>query len=376
MAVLVRLFGGKTYYVVQFLNVGFFVGAAFYLGKCWQNLWGEESFARNYLGFLLFLPMSLYITFVYGTIPGLFFAALGMYMISVYWKERRLWKLLAGVIAVGAACGLKQNYLIVGIALFLILGADMLEQYFAVKNKRYGAKSLLGLLFILLILIKGQSGVTTLAEQITGQTVTKGIPSAAWIAMGLREGELGPGWWENYYNVNLYKNNSYDTEETAIQAKEEIRKRIQEFTDSPSYALDFFGRKTASQWSEPSFQSLWIQQNRVAETEIGRKLNYRMTSGIGRDVLLPLFNIGQTIFLFGILIFLIKRWRTITLKQLLFFVIFLGGFFFHLFWEAKGQYTVFYMYLLIPYGMEGYRSMAKRGTAENRKEKNIESLLE
>ena len=41
----------------------------------------------------------------------------------------------------------------------------------------------------------------------------------------------------------------------------------------------------------------------------------------------------------------------------LLFYIFIGGFIFHLFWEAKGQYTITYFVLLIPYCVKGLMDM-------------------
>ena len=45
------------------------------------------------------------------------------------------------------------------------------------------------------------------------------------------------------------------------------------------------------------------------------------------------------------------------LHRLLLPMIFIGGFIFHLFWEAKGQYTITYFALLIPYCAKGLMDM-------------------
>ena len=46
------------------------------------------------------------------------------------------------------------------------------------------------------------------------------------------------------------------------------------------------------------------------------------------------------------------------LHRLLLPMIFIGGFIFHLFWEAKGQYTITYFVLLIPYCAKGLMDMS------------------
>lgn len=45
------------------------------------------------------------------------------------------------------------------------------------------------------------------------------------------------------------------------------------------------------------------------------------------------------------------------LHRLLLPTIFIGGFIFHLFWEAKSQYTITYFVLLIPYCAKGLMDM-------------------
>ena len=49
--------------------------------------------------------------------------------------------------------------------------------------------------------------------------------------------------------------------------------------------------------------------------------------------------------------------RQMPLHRLLLPMIFIGGFIFHLFWEAKGQYTITYFVLLIPYCVKGLMDM-------------------
>ena len=48
------------------------------------------------------------------------------------------------------------------------------------------------------------------------------------------------------------------------------------------------------------------------------------------------------------------------LHRLLLPMIFIGGFIFHLFWEAKGQYTITYFVLLIPYCVKGVMDMTEK----------------
>jgi hypothetical protein len=57
------------------------------------------------------------------------------------------------------------------------------------------------------------------------------------------------------------------------------------------------------------------------------------------------------------------NWKKVALPQLLLPICFLGGFFFHLMWEAKAQYMFSYFVLLIPYAVLGFYSLAVEITA-------------
>ena len=76
-----------------------------------------------------------------------------------------------------------------------------------------------------------------------------------------------------------------------------------------------------------------------------------------RDRYVEAYRIILFILWMGILIFLYLERTTDNIMNLLWLIIFIGGFLFHLFWEAKGQYTLIYVWLCIPYGVKGYYSL-------------------
>lgn len=61
----------------------------------------------------------------------------------------------------------------------------------------------------------------------------------------------------------------------------------------------------------------------------------------------------------GIILFLIFDFRKLDAYKLIFAITFIGGFLFHLVWEAKGQYTIIYAYLMIPYMLRGYQLLLR-----------------
>ena len=76
-------------------------------------------------------------------------------------------------------------------------------------------------------------------------------------------------------------------------------------------------------------------------------------------------NFLQTWILAGTLCYLLFR-REKTEYGWIFLLIFLGGFLFHLFWEAAGRYAVPYYVMLIPYASMGMLSVEERIEAAGR----------
>lgn len=71
-------------------------------------------------------------------------------------------------------------------------------------------------------------------------------------------------------------------------------------------------------------------------------------------------NVVQTLVLFGTVMYFILNYKKIKIKELIFAIIFIGGFIFHLLWEAKCQYTITYFILLIPYTVLGYKCISEK----------------
>lgn len=68
----------------------------------------------------------------------------------------------------------------------------------------------LGLSAILVFTIF-MSGVwlNTFYEKCSGIEINEGAPKILWVAMGLQEGNLAPGWY-NKYTLNTYTQSDYD----------------------------------------------------------------------------------------------------------------------------------------------------------------------
>ena len=105
---------------------------------------------------------------------------------------------------------------------------------------------------------------------------------------------------------------------TEIKNEEKILKATgekQEITDKGT-AVRFFVEKIASQWNNPTFQSLWYYNVREAMIERSPWVE-SVINGTGARVLCTIANYLQSFFLFGNLSYLVYRWKKIKLDELL-----------------------------------------------------------
>lgn len=353
-ALLVRLFGfDAAPAAARILNLVYLYAGTWFLV---HFLGGKR--AMHTLA-LLFLPFSFYYTFAYGTMPG--FAA----SMAALWCGKQFvrrgnpgWALLSAVL-IALSCELKANYLITAVALVFYFGGEALIQ----RKMRFFAGAFAA---VLMIFAAGQL-VTGTMTRITGHE-KGGIPMTAWVEMGLQDGSRAPGWY-NQYNVRVFQENGGDPAATAANVRKDLRKTVAEMAKNPQNTLLFFEEKVASQWTEPTFESLWIQEVTGGFRDNPEATDALFSEGGSANVwYVGIFDLVQTLIYAGTILFLLldsfgKRgtgnagaWYESRIPLM----IFVGGFVFHLFWEAKTQYTICCMVLLVPYACLGCSLAADR----------------
>lgn len=339
------VFGKHHYLAFQCFNALFLSGIYLLYRKISEEMYHEKLIGEiTYLAIALFFPLFFYVGFCYGSIPGLFFGLLGlMYGIRyLNTSEIRYGVLSAFILAV---CPYMKNsclifmiayVLILVVACFrkrkvtpLVVAAGMIVGYF-----------LLGLLIQAIVFLW------------TGQTLSKGYPLIGQIAMGFQNNEMLANGWFNSYTVDVYEQVGHDYHAAREIYLQEVRARVLDFWYNKGTAVRFFVEKIASQWNNPTFQSLWYYNVREAMIERSPWVE-SVINGTGARVLCTIANYLQSFFLFGNLSYLVYRWKKIKLDELLLQVCFLGGFFLHLLVEAKSQYVLMFYILILPMVVKG-----------------------
>ena len=252
-------FNYNTYLAAQYINIIALTIAFYSIYKTIDILIKKSEISKyTILSLIAFLPISMYITFIYGNLLGIACSCLAMLFQVKYFENEKIRYIFFTAFFASVAYLFKSNYLITVIAIILLFVAEMI-------NKRK-IKYLIPVVTICAFYFLGSFITGFAMKQITGIDRNKGVPTINWVAMGMQEGKMAPGWY-NSFNKKTYEENNYDTDATEKVAKEEINKSLNEFKNDPQKAIEFYSKKTESQWNNPTFQGIWVNKNRKSDIE-------------------------------------------------------------------------------------------------------------
>ena len=257
------------------------------------------------------------------------------------------WQFMAGsLICIFFGVAWKCNYQIFLIALLLLFFLE------GIRKRRW--QPFAGAAVCLLFLCFELTFLSAVMHFITGESVEGGTPTIGWVAMGLQESSIAPGWYNSYTEI-IPVECDHDVEAMKAAAWQNLGETLELFADQPDYCLRFFSRKLASMWNNPAFQCF----TEVTKCNTTGTLSYWMKDllydgGVKNVVLRVILNLMHSMTLFGMVLHVMLNRKRLKLADAAFAITFLGGFFFHVVWEAMGQYAVPYYVLLMPYAVQGY----------------------
>ena len=350
--ILSRLFGNLNYIAFEIVNAVWIVVAYYFFMKIADVLWNKEYRCKSGTAVLclLFAPFLMYTTFLYGTVVGMAFSLLSFYMMLLYVSEAKTRYLLLCAVSMGLATVFKSNYAIYMIAEIIFIVLKILADKSSDRKKICGRLLLIGAILICFGI--GRFGVNASIKNANHGEEVKGIPMMAWVVMGLQDGKGAPGWY-NAYNNSVYERNGYDYDKTQEAVMDDLKQRVKGMAHRPMESISFFVKKVSSQWNNPTFQSLWILEGRSE-----RENSIWMLREKGRSLYIFWVNLLQTWILAGTFLYAILRLKKSSMEEIVLPITFIGGFMFHLFWEAEGLYAILYFPLLLPLSVCGYREWA------------------
>ena len=297
----------------------------------------------------LCLPLYFYTTFVYGEILSVALSLIGFYLFLTINEEFCIRKIVFFWLCIAGMVLVKKNTIIPIVAM---VGVAAIK-FFRNTEKKWAA--------ILIAIVAGlllQRSVIYNQYSSYMKKDAKEIPSILYVAMGTNDDGGNAGWW-NGLNKFAFEQNDCDP----IKATEYGKKYIGMFLDKcrrkPEYILDFYGRKTETQWNAPMCQSIVMngyipkEKSELAKTIYFNKAVWNFTDDY--------MNIHQ-LMMYGSIVFLL--YKTFKHPKYLEFYVGLiavfGGFLFSLIWEAKTRYIFPYVMMMLPYAAIGLRMIVQK----------------
>lgn len=299
---------------------------------------------------------------------------------------------------------LRKNSLIPVIAVLLVLLFE------ALRPGRNG-KMRLGLLIMAVCLAVTSVSVLPLTQKIyekkAGNTLSSGVTAMSYLAMGMQEASRGCGWY-NGFNIDTYDTAGMDTALANEISRLAIDERLAYFLEHPGYTADFYLHKHLSQWADGTYAS----RQATLATYGGRSAFFKeVYEGSLSGGYIEWCNAWQNVLYLGVLVFCIgslkKRRKSKVVGHMadqtaghtegctadhmadqldadqlgadrhgadrhgadrlgadrhgadrlgadrlyiyVGLIAVLGGFLFHIFWEANSRYIFSYSLLLMPY---------------------------
>lgn len=367
----------------------------------WREHWEEISCCYLLL-VCCNLPMIMYSSFVYGEIPSFAALSVGLYL---------LLRLLSGITFPGRASDISCKGMsvkpfaseassetilspklhctrsafftgtgsILFLALSVMLRKNSLIPIIAVllvllfESLRFGrsVRARLCLLGMAVCLAVTSVGILPLVqkcyEKKAGNTLSSGVTAMSYFAMGMQEASRGCGWY-NGFNIDTYDAAGMDSALANEISRQAVLERLAYFREHPGYAVDFYARKHLSQWADGTYAS---RQATLASYGGRSGFFQEIYDGSLSSAYIECGNAWQDVLYLGTLVFCIstvhRKWKytatapqgsntdSLYLSLYLYvgLIAVLGGFLFHILWEANSRYIFLYSLLLMPYCAAG-----------------------
>ncbi len=350
------LFGMYNYMGLQFVNVIALVTVFVLLVKLSALFWKEDKKLPVvvYIVLIMWVPISFYVTYLYGILPGMALSLGAVYSTAKYIDTGKYSSLFLAGVCMGLATVIKMNCLIYYMAISCFLLYHAIDSVLLKKRESYrrGAAALAAIVFMGLSIAGCNRIVERCVEHISGYEAGEGEAMVSWIVMGLQETPLGPGGYSGYIG-DVFVRCEYDTEKITEESIGEIKKILTRMSENVlDDGITFFARKNAFQWNDPTFISLDRTRGRISAIAIPDSVS-SLIEGRGSVGLSIVLNYMQTLLLVGFLLYQLLNWRSRNLYELMGAVVFLGGYLFHFIWESSASYTIPYFVVMIPYAVKG-----------------------
>lgn len=352
-SVLLRLFSTRSILAFRITNV--VAAGAIVVTMVWLSweLFGEYAVSLLTAAMTTaFVPIIFYTSFVYGTLLSLEFSLLAFVMLTQYLKKRRLWKMVLLTFFIAVSNTLYSGSVIASIAIGFVLVLNGLTALRS-RNKKVFLTDLLSVLFLMICAACFSGFCRYCFFSATGISEQEGIPSSAFILMGITsDGTCGPGSYDTT-NVYIYEISGRSNKAANQEAWSRINYAVRDYIRGRRDCA-FFVKKLRNEWTDPWFSSavmtiyLWADNLAISDAFSAFLSGTTMIWIQGfLNIFVKEIYFFATISMVGMMLKL-KKSEKVEVAHLLLPIYFLGGFIFYLFWEAKPRYCFPFIVCLIP----------------------------
>ena len=327
-----RFIGNDIPHLLRILNIFSIVFIVIGLYKICVQL--SKKYAPNKVRLLFliftFISLPMLCTFIYGDFPSLALCLFSVYFMMKYSETKIIWYPFLSAIFTMIAYMIRMNTLIFIIAtviyLCLVLFKDFLK-----KDWKEKLINIFVIVFYIIISIFPSTLVQNYYLNKYNLDKNKSFSSLTYVLLAMSESRRGNGW----YNEDIAEYAMRNPEQAKIEYPEKIKERLIYFSKNIGYTFNFYKDKIASMWTENTYAAEYSNYKDYSFENIPSPISFF------QKAMLILICVCS-------LIFLIQNRKNISLDVIFLITIFIGGFAFHILWEAKSRYIIPYIVVLIP----------------------------
>lgn len=281
---------------------------------------------------LTFVSLPMLLTFVYGDIPSLALCLFSVYFMMKYTETKKIKNCIIASILVMFAYMMRMNSLIFIIATVIYLLLNLLKGNIKIEWKEKLFDILMIIVYLAISIIPASLVKNYYLDKYS-LNKNEAYPNISYFLMAMEESPRGNGWYNEEIAVPALHN------PIGIQGEylEKIKNRLTYFSENLGYTFHFYITKIASMWTENTYSA--VRNNTIQENDPLEQMIAPLT--FYQKALLILTCICS-------FIVLIQNRKNLSIELLFLITIFIGGFAFHIIWEAKSRYIIPYIVVLIP----------------------------
>lgn len=330
------------------------------IGLYWlyKNL--NDNIKQNKLLFFVlilgFIPISILSTWVYGDFIGLALSIWSIVFMVKSVKQKKIYFAIYSSLCMSVAIITRSNSTIFVIAMTMYLLFTLKED----KEKRDKLIKLSTICIFLAISFIPNKILEGCVSNKYKLNERKEKSVANYIYMGMSEGDLANGWYNSEVDIinQEMRESKKDDKTLDDEVMRRLKERIKYLVANPGYTYEFYRGKILSMWAEPTMACDVYNLQRNVDMSSNKILTVLFEEKTW-DVIKSSQKILDFIIYGGALCYVILRRKDISDEMLLLVICFLGGFAFHLIWEAKSRYIIPYVVILIPVAVSGIDELFK-----------------